>query len=101
LASAELNATDASGDFAYYFRLCGAVQSAAAGTCLEVSPNSAACQMQIAGAGKRTTFDLGDWDSAAPAQWSYIDASVTAKGVQYTLTGSRQWSVAHAEWGCQ
>jgi len=94
LMKPDLNVTNAAGSYAYYLRLCGTVRSPPTADCLATDKDTAACQLQLTGTGKRTAYDLGSWDDASPPAWEFINEKQKAKGVQYKMTGAKSWSVS-------
>jgi hypothetical protein len=89
LTAADFVGSDGASNYAYYLHLCGPLTSPAASTCTQVDSASSACQLQVAGGAQ--TFDLGNWNTAAPPVWAWMEPSKPDVGVQYTMTGVKQW----------
>jgi len=96
LMGTDLVGSDGGSQYQYYLSVCGAVSSSPASTCVLVDPTSSVCQLQMQGGSQ--TFDLGNWNPSAAPQWSFINASAPALGVQYQLTGAQQcWARGYAQ----
>jgi len=68
---------------AYYLSVCGVLSSAAAAPCLQTSAAASTCLAP----GGAMAVALGIWNVSAPPQWSFIDSTAAAVGIQYSLTG--------------
>jgi len=88
LMGKDLVGSDGTPQYTYFLSVCGALTSSDASTCVMENSQSSACQIQVQG--DMQTFDIGNWDTAAPPQWSFINASAPELGVQYQMLGATQ-----------
>jgi hypothetical protein len=94
LSSSDLVADDLGNGFTYSLRVCGSVSSQ---RCSEVSSTASFCAQPVTPSSQPPTGPLGlvlaNWDPSA-AKWAFIDSTQHEIGVQYTIHGAQQWSVA-------
>ena len=79
LMGLDIVGSDGSQTYTYLLSLCGSLSSSAASSCLQISPQSSACQKQTQQA---QAFDIGNWNAASAPTWSYIEPARPDQGVQ-------------------
>lgn len=67
LVGLDIVGSDGSSTYSYLLSLCGSLSSSAASGCLQISPQSSACQKETQ---QTQSFDVGNWNAASAPTWS-------------------------------